>query len=179
MKSSKINRIRTLNLIKQFIYYPIFLVMGVILALFMRISFSPFDGTIYILPALILAILAVILGLFLYRNIEKLLERPFLFFASLMTVLLTIFLATTYGSPYTPPSYILLGIVCTIAIFIALLYTFPSFPFNSYFQNLQRRKEVITIVILVIFAILPTHTILTKPGFPETHDLTYHVSNVW
>ena len=145
----------------------------------MRISFSPLDGTIYIPQAIILGVIAVILGLFLYRNTETLLERPFLLFASLMTVLLIAFLLTTFNAPYTPPSYILLGIVCTIAIFISLLYTFPSFPFYSYFENSQRKKEVIMIAILVILAILPTHTFLTKPGFPESHDLTYHVSNVW
>jgi hypothetical protein len=125
-------------------------------------------------------VLALFMGLFLYRNSEKLLERPFLFFASLMAVLSTMFLVTTYGAPYTPPSYILLGIVCVVTIFISLVYTFPSVPFHSYFENsLRKRKEVFIIVILVVLAILPTHTILTKPGFPESHDLIYHVSNVW
>ena len=177
--TSRMNRTRTYDLIKQFFYYPVLLVMGIILALFMRISFSPLDGTIYIPQAIILGIAAVILALFLYRNSEKLLERPFLLFASLMTVLPIMFLLTTYKAPYTAPNYTLLGIVCAIAIAIALLFTFPSSPIHSYFENSQRRNEVITIVILVILAILPTHTIITKPGFPESHDLTYHISNVW
>ncbi|WP_287589308.1 hypothetical protein [Candidatus Borrarchaeum sp.] len=177
--TSNIKKTRLFDLMKQFIYYPVFLVMGVLLALLMKFSFSPLDGTIYILQAFVLGVLALFMGFFLYRNSEKLLERPFLFFATLMAVFLTIFLLTTYGAPYTPPSYILLGIVCVVTIFVSLLYTFPLFPFQSYLENSRRRKEVIIIVILVVLAILPTHTFLTKPGFPESHDLTYHVSNVW